>query len=75
LLTDFGLLDLVFHPAGTVNGYADLFKESTPQMIGNCSVKCITEEQWVELKSSTGRQKDLEHLRQYFAQRVVKKND
>jgi len=75
LLTDFGLLDLVFHPAGTVNGYADLFKESTPQMIGNCSVQCITEEQWVELKSSTGRQKDLEHLRQYFAQRVVKKND
>lgn len=74
LVTDFGLLDLVFEPAGTSDGYHDLVKGSVLIPVGHSMIRCITENQWVELKSSTGRPKDLEHLRQYFAQRALKRN-
>jgi hypothetical protein len=73
LLTDFGLLDIVFHPAGTGSGYLDLLEKSIQQEVNGSVIQCISEEQWVELKSSTGRQKDLEHLRRYFAEKVEKK--
>jgi hypothetical protein len=67
LVTDFGLLDLVFEPAGTSDGYQDLVKGSMLLQVGHSMIRCITEDQWVELKSSTGRPKDLEQLRQYFS--------
>ncbi len=67
LVTDFGLLDLVFEPAGTRDGYQDLVKGSVLLQVGRTMIRCVTEDQWVELKSSTGRPKDLEHLRQYFS--------
>lgn len=67
LVTDFGLLDLVFEPTGTSNGYQDLVKGSVLLQVGPSMIYCITEDQWLELKSSTGRPKDLEHLRQYFS--------
>jgi hypothetical protein len=69
LLTDFGLLDLVFEPAGTTDGYQDLVKGSVLLQVGHTMIRCITEDQWLELKSSTGRPKDLEHPRQYFSGR------
>lgn len=74
LLTDFGLLDIVFEPAGTQNGYMDLLESSINQELGNSKIRCISEEQWVEMKTSTGREKDLEHLGMYFSQRAKKKN-
>lgn len=67
LITDFGLLDLVFEPTGTTDGYQDLLKGSVLLQVGHSMIRCITEDQWVELKSSTGRPKDLEHLREYFS--------
>jgi hypothetical protein len=73
LLTDFGLLDIVFEPAGMHNGYIDLLENSVDQELGNSMIRCISEEQWVEMKASTGREKDLEHLRRYFSQRSRKK--
>ena len=66
LITNFGLLDLVFEPTGTSDGYQDLVKGSVLLQVGQSMIRCVTEDQWVELKSSTGRPKDLEHLRQYF---------
>ena len=67
LVTNFGLLDLVFEPTGTSNGYQDLVKGSVLLQVGRSMIRCITENQWLELKSSTGRPKDLDHLRQYFS--------
>lgn len=72
LVTDFGLLDLVFEPTGMSDGYQDLVKGSVMLQVGHTLIRCITEDQWLELKSSTGRPKDLEHLRQYLSRR--KKN-
>lgn len=74
LLTDFGLLDLVFQPAGTGNGYKDLLTKSVQLKVGSSAIRCISEEQWVELKSSTGRQKDIEHLRKYFSEKMKKRS-
>jgi predicted nucleotidyltransferase len=73
LLTDFGLLDIVFEPAGMHNGYIDLLENSVDQEVGNSMIRCISEEQSVEMKTTTGREKDLEHLRRYFFQRAKKK--
>jgi hypothetical protein len=75
LITDFGLLDLVFMPAGTNGGYRDLIKGSVRLRVGSTFVDCISEDQWVELKSSTGRQKDLDHLRQYFSEKKTRKRN
>lgn len=69
LLTKFGILDLVFSPAGVTNGYEGLKQDSVFVDIGGVRVRMITEEQWVYLKTSTGRQKDIEHLRRYFSTR------
>jgi len=69
LVTDFGLLDLVFEPTGTSNGYQDLVKGSVLLQVGLSTIRCVTEDQWLELKSSTGRPKDLEHLRLYFSEK------
>lgn len=71
LMTDFGLLDLVFTPAGTTSGYRDLINGSARLRVGSTFINCISEEQWVELKSSTGRQKDLDHLRRYFSEKKI----
>jgi hypothetical protein len=67
LLTDFGLLDLVFLPSGTATGYSDLIEEAENLDIEGVLVRTITEGQWVHLKESSGREKDLNHLTQYFA--------
>lgn len=75
LITDFGLLDLVFIPAGTNGGYQDLIKGSVRLQVGSTFVHCISEDQWVELKSSTGRQKDLDHLRRYFSEKKTRKKN
>lgn len=69
LLTNFGLLDLVFSPAGVVNGYEGLQEESAIVDVNGVRVRMITEEQWVYLKTSAGREKDIDHLRRYFSSR------
>jgi hypothetical protein len=69
LITDFGLLDLVFEPEGTTSGYHDLLNGSTLTQVGHSDVRCISVEQWVELKSSAGRPKDVEHLSMYFSEK------
>lgn len=67
LLTIFGLLDLVFIPSGTKTGYNDLIRDVVILEIQGVLVRTITESQWVRLKESSGREKDLSHLSQYFA--------
>jgi hypothetical protein len=37
--------------------------------VGHSDVRCISVEQWVELKSSAGRPKDVEHLSMYFSEK------
>jgi hypothetical protein len=69
LLTKFGILDLVFSPAGVANGYEGLVGASVLVDFGGVLVRMITEEQWVYLKTSSGRQKDIDHLRRYFSTR------
>jgi hypothetical protein len=69
LLTKFGILDLVFSPAGVANGYEGLIEASVLVDFGGVQVRRITEDQWVYLKTSTGRQKDIDHLRRYFSTR------
>jgi predicted nucleotidyltransferase len=69
LLTNFGLLDLVFSPTGVLNGYEGLQEDSSIVDFNGVRVRMISEEQWVHLKRSTGREKDLDHLRRYFSSR------
>jgi hypothetical protein len=69
LLTNFGLLDLVFSPAGVINGYEGLQEGSAIVDVNGVRVRKITEEQWIHLKTSAGREKDIDHLRRYFSSR------
>lgn len=66
LINRYGLLDIVFRPEGASNGYEDLIGASSKNQIGEQKIQIITEEQWVELKTASGREKDLEHLAMYF---------
>jgi hypothetical protein len=66
LLTQFGLLDIVFTPSGTTRGYEDLVDEAIHADLQSVHVQVISEPQWVFLKQSTGREKDIDHLRRYF---------
>jgi len=66
LVTPNGLLDVVFRPAGTQNGYSDLAPQSETIAIEGETVRIISVEQWVSLKEAAKRPKDLDHLRQHF---------
>jgi len=69
LLTNFGLLDLVFSPTGVINGYEGLQGDSSIVDFNGVQVRMISEEQWVHMKTSAGREKDIDHLRRYFSSR------
>ncbi len=62
LTTRYGLLDIVFRPAGAEQGYKDLAKSAVRLEVGDQKALVITVERWKELKLATGRDKDLEHL-------------
>ena len=66
LITQCGLLDIVFTPDGAPRGYDDLVSESVEGKFGATAFAMISKEQWVRLKSASGRAKDLEHLARYY---------
>ncbi len=61
LITSFGLLDVVFKPAGAENGYSDLVRHSTQVKIGGFNVHVLNAEHLLKLKYITGRDKDVDH--------------
>lgn len=65
LTTRYGLMDVVFTPAGAEHGYVDLAELSVRLEIGNQPVMAITIDAWRALKEATGRPKDLRHLEQF----------
>lgn len=66
LLTQYGLLDIVFIPDGAPRGFDDLFGECVVGNFGAVAFPMISIAQWIHLKSTAGRAKDLEHLARYY---------
>jgi hypothetical protein len=66
LMTKFGPVDIVFRPDGAANGFADVLRDAEESMLGEEPVLVIATATWVALKQAAGRQKDIEHLDQYF---------
>ena len=62
LVTKFGLLDLVFAPEGSEDGFNELIRESQKLQIGKQSVCVISVDTWERLKTATKRDKDIFHL-------------
>jgi hypothetical protein len=62
LVTKFGLLDLVFAPEGSEDGFNELIRESQKLQIGKQVVRGISVEAWERLKIATKRDKDIFHL-------------
>ncbi|MEO8363980.1 MAG: hypothetical protein ABI570_06335 [Ilumatobacteraceae bacterium] len=66
LVTQYGLLDIVFTPDGAPRGFDDLESESVEGNFGTVAFAMISKEQWIRLKTASGRAKDLEHLARYY---------
>jgi len=62
LVTKFGLLDLVFAPEGSEDGFNELIRESQKLQLGKQSVRVISVNTWERLKTATKRDKDIYHL-------------
>ena len=62
LVTKFGLLDLVFVPEGSEDGFNELIRESQKLQLGKQSVRVISVDTWERLKLATKRDKDIFHL-------------
>jgi hypothetical protein len=62
LVTKFGLLDLVFAPEGSEDGFNELIRESQKLQIDKQVVRVISVEAWERLKIATKRDKDIFHL-------------
>lgn len=74
LVTQHGLLDVVFTPDGATRGFDDLVRESVEGKFGAVAFSMISIEQWIHLKSASGRAKDLEHLARYYESQKKKGN-
>ena len=66
LVTQYGLLDIVFAPDGAIRGFDDLVNECVEGKFNAVTFSMISIEQWIHLKSASGRAKDLEHLARYY---------
>ena len=62
LVTRFGLLDLVFTPEGSEDGFNELISESQEIQLGEQVVRVISVDTWERLKTATKRDKDVFHL-------------
>jgi hypothetical protein len=62
LVTKFGLLDLVFAPEGSEDGFNELIRESQKLQLGKHVVRVISVGTWERLKLATKRDKDIFHL-------------
>ena len=62
LVTKFGLLDLVFAPEGSEDGFNELIRESQKLQLGKQSVRVISVDTWERLKTATKRDTDIYHL-------------
>ena len=62
LVTKFGLLDLVFAPEGSEDGFNEIIRESQKLQLGEQSVRVISVDTWERLKTATKRDKDIYHL-------------
>ena len=62
LVTKFGLLDLVFAPEGSEDGFNELIRESQKLQLGKHVVRVISVSTWERLKLATKRDKDIFHL-------------
>ena len=62
LITKFGLLDLVFAPEGSEDGFHELIRESQNLQLGKHVVRVISVSTWERLKIATKRDKDIFHL-------------
>ena len=62
LVTKFGLLDLVFAPEGSEDGFNELIRESQKLQLGKQSVRVISVDTWERLKTATKRDEDIYHL-------------
>ena len=62
LITKFGLLDLVFAPEGSEDGFNELIRESQNLQLGKHVVRVISVSTWERLKIATKRDKDIFHL-------------
>ena len=62
LVTKFGILDLVFAPEGSEDGFNELIRESQKLQLGKHVVRVISVETWERLKLATKRDKDIFHL-------------
>ena len=62
LVTKFGLLDLVFAPEGSEDGFNELIRESQKLQLGKHVVRVISVSTWERLKIATKRDKDIFHL-------------
>ncbi|MEO5974400.1 MAG: hypothetical protein ABIQ38_04255 [Ilumatobacteraceae bacterium] len=70
LVTKHGLLDIVLAPDGAPRGFDDLVSESVGGNFGAVAFAMISKEQWIRLKSASGRAKDLEHLARYYESQI-----
>ena len=62
LVTKFGLLDLVFVPEGSEDGFNELIRQSQKLQLGKQFVRVISVDTWERLKLATKRDKDIFHL-------------
>ena len=68
-MTTHGPIDIVVVPDGAPNGYAELKRGSSSELLGGEPVIVVTEATWERLKQASGRAKDLEHLDRYHEHR------
>ena len=69
LITDYGLLDIVFAPDGAPGGYGSLAPDAVTLELGNQQILVIRAATWEALKIASGRAKDIEHLDRYYEHR------
>ena len=65
LTTDYGDLDITFHPSGT-DGYADLIKTAQERTLGTVTIRIAALADIVRSKAAAGRDKDIEALTELY---------
>ncbi|HVW80260.1 MAG TPA: hypothetical protein VHB69_04900 [Mycobacteriales bacterium] len=65
LTTDFGDLDITFHPSGT-DGYGDLIKTAEERILGGITLRIAALADIVRSKAAAGRDKDIEALTELY---------
>jgi predicted nucleotidyltransferase len=65
LATDYGDLDITFHPSGT-DGYPDLIENAEERLVGTTTIRIAALADIVRSKAAAGRDKDIEALTELY---------